>query len=111
VDDLYEGLPDGTEILGGKVDNEHLRDVMGTPLDKSLSGGEMQRLALARTFMRSSSTEQGVGLLLFDEPSASLDPTAEQGTTSLRVSYKLSMLRGACFTGRSVLTSSRVARK
>jgi ABC-type phosphate/phosphonate transport system ATPase subunit len=44
-----------------------------------LSGGQMQRLAIARTFMRSSSTEQNVGLLLFDEPSASLDPTAEHG--------------------------------
>jgi hypothetical protein len=42
----------------------------------------MQRLAVARTFMRSSSTEKGVGLLLFDEPSASLDPTAEHGTIS-----------------------------
>ncbi|KAI0297906.1 HlyB/MsbA family ABC transporter [Russula brevipes] len=46
-------------------------------------------LAVARTFMRSSSTEQGVGLLLFDEPSASLDPTAEQDLFS-----RLRELRG-----------------
>lgn len=84
--DLYEGLPDGTSILGGKIDNNHLRGVMGTPVDKTLSGGEMQRLAVARTFMRSSSTAQDVGLLLFDEPSASLDPTAEQGSSSPRCS-------------------------
>jgi len=37
----------------------------------------MQRIALSRTFMRSLISEGGVGLLLFDEPSASLDPTAE----------------------------------
>jgi len=43
----------------------------------SLSGGQMQRLALSRTFMRSVAAEPKVGLLLFDEPSASLDPTAE----------------------------------
>lgn len=29
--------------------------------------------------MRSSGSETSVGLLLFDEPSASLDPTAEHG--------------------------------
>ncbi len=33
--------------------------------------------------MRSLSTEKAVGLLLFDEPSASLDPTAEHGTVML----------------------------
>lgn len=38
----------------------------------------------SRTFMRSvvadgESDAPGVGLLLFDEPSASLDPTAEHG--------------------------------
>ncbi|KAI0288520.1 HlyB/MsbA family ABC transporter [Russula brevipes] len=89
VRDLYQGLPDRTAILGGKIDNEHLRSVLGTPADEKLSGGEMQRLAVARTFMRSSSTEQGVGLLLFDEPSASLDPTAEQDLFS-----RLRELRG-----------------
>lgn len=39
----------------------------------------MQRIALSRTFMRSVVSEAGVGILLFDEPSASLDPTAEHG--------------------------------
>jgi len=39
----------------------------------------MQRLAVSRTFMKSIGDDKsdGVGLLLFDEPSASLDPTAE----------------------------------
>jgi ABC-type transport system involved in cytochrome bd biosynthesis fused ATPase/permease subunit len=83
VRDLYEGMPDGASIFGGgKIDNDHLRGIMGTPTDQALSGGEMQRLAVARTFMRSASKEQKVGLLLFDEPSASLDPAAEHGMTS-----------------------------
>ena len=68
----------------------------------ALSGGQMQRLAVyvcvlagsaagrvtdgsswtcrSRTFMRSVVREDSqVGLLLFDEPSASLDPIAEHG--------------------------------
>jgi hypothetical protein len=81
VRDLFSGLPDGTtDLFGRKVDSGRLRRCVDTPTDHGLSGGQMQRLAVARTFMRSSSMEQGVGLLLFDEPSASLDPTAEHGT-------------------------------
>lgn len=38
----------------------------------------MQRLAVSRMFMRAVLSEEArVGLLLFDEPSAALDPTAE----------------------------------
>lgn len=50
----------------------------------------------ARTFMRSIvSNESTVGLLLFDEPSASLDPSAEHGAYHflsmwLLISYPLS---------------------
>jgi ABC-type multidrug transport system fused ATPase/permease subunit len=81
VRDVFSGLPDGTtDLFGRKVDNTRLQRYMDTPTNHGLSGGQMQRLAVARTFMRSSATEQGVGLLLFDEPSASLDPTAEHGT-------------------------------
>jgi ABC-type multidrug transport system fused ATPase/permease subunit len=81
VRDCYAGLPDGASVFGGKVDNGVLQGIMGTPADNALSGGEMQRIAVARTFMRSASEEHKVGLLLFDEPSASLDPAAEQGLT------------------------------
>ncbi|KAG8702475.1 hypothetical protein FRC09_004717 [Ceratobasidium sp. 395] len=42
--------------------------------DTKLSGGEWQRLALSKTFMKNSSK---VRLLCYDEPSASLDPKAE----------------------------------
>jgi ABC-type multidrug transport system fused ATPase/permease subunit len=73
VRDLFSGLPDKTGRL-------QRYDYVDTSTDHILSGGQMQRLAVARMFMRSTSTEQGVGLLLFDEPSTSLDPTAEHGT-------------------------------
>jgi ABC-type multidrug transport system fused ATPase/permease subunit len=83
VRDLFSGLPDGTTSLFGRnLDSGRLRRYMDTPTDHGLSGGQMQRLAVARTFMSSSSAEQRVGLLLFDEPSASLDPTAEHGMIS-----------------------------
>ncbi|KAJ1305362.1 hypothetical protein OPQ81_000377 [Rhizoctonia solani] len=41
-----------------------------------LSGGEWQRLAVSRTFMKNSEKTR---LLCYDEPSASLDPKAEAG--------------------------------
>lgn len=36
----------------------------------------------SRTFMRTMNPDAQVGLLLFDEPSASLDPTAEFGMST-----------------------------
>ncbi|KIJ59811.1 hypothetical protein HYDPIDRAFT_118060 [Hydnomerulius pinastri MD-312] len=82
VRDYYSSLPEGTTTLFGRqVDYSRVRGVGGMrSTDAStLSGGQMQRLAVSRTFMRSliSETESSVGLLLFDEPSAALDPTAE----------------------------------
>ncbi|KIK49058.1 hypothetical protein CY34DRAFT_797443, partial [Suillus luteus UH-Slu-Lm8-n1] len=53
----------------------------GGPHDtiSGLSGGQMQRLAVSRTFMRAfvSGSNSSVGIMLYDEPSASLDPKAE----------------------------------
>ena len=79
--DLYVCPRDGASILGGLVNNNHLRGDIGTPTDKAFSVGEMQRVAVARAFMRSASEGQSVGLLVFDESCASLDPTADQGMT------------------------------
>ncbi|KAG8220222.1 P-loop containing nucleoside triphosphate hydrolase protein [Butyriboletus roseoflavus] len=82
VRDYYSSLPEGTTMLfGRKVDYNRVRGAgaMRATNTSTLSGGQMQRLAVSRTFMRSliSETESSVGLLLFDEPSASLDPRAE----------------------------------
>ncbi|KAG2113032.1 P-loop containing nucleoside triphosphate hydrolase protein [Suillus discolor] len=84
VDDYYGDLPEGTTTLFGHpvessprntVDGVH---ITGSP-DLQISWGQVQRLAISRTMMRSliSETEYFAGMLLFDEPSASLDPTAE----------------------------------
>src|ERR1700761_2855240 len=106
VRNQYSGLPEEMKKLFG-------RKVIDGPLGYSndiakqeLSGGQMQRLAVARTFMRSSTMEEEVGLLLFDEPSASLDPTAEHGTINVRHLCLVS----EPFFSRSLLTSSKVAR-
>ncbi|KAH9855737.1 P-loop containing nucleoside triphosphate hydrolase protein [Lenzites betulinus] len=81
VRDYYTGLREGTTTLfGRKVDYRAIRGASGMKANdtSSLSGGQMQRLAVARSFMRSVVPEDSkVGLLLFDEPSASLDPVAE----------------------------------
>ncbi|KAH7926211.1 P-loop containing nucleoside triphosphate hydrolase protein [Leucogyrophana mollusca] len=82
VKDYYSSLPEGTKSLFGRpVDYSRVRGMgsMRTTDTSTLSGGQMQRLAVSRTFMRSltSESQSSVGMLLFDEPSASLDPTAE----------------------------------
>lgn len=79
VRDQFSSLPEGTTTVSGRtIDFQAVKDAAGisnSPL--GLSGGQMQRIALSRTFMRSVVSHGGPGLLLFDEPSASLDPTAE----------------------------------
>ncbi|KAF8198977.1 P-loop containing nucleoside triphosphate hydrolase protein [Pholiota molesta] len=89
VRDYYSAMPEGMHEDGRVVDFTAVRAAAGIAQTQSeggatggvgsrgLSGGQMQRIALSRTFMRSVVSDQSVGLLLFDEPSASLDPTAE----------------------------------
>ncbi|EJF56134.1 HlyB/MsbA family ABC transporter [Dichomitus squalens LYAD-421 SS1] len=82
VDDEYSPAVEGTKRFSGRtVDYEPLRTAAGIKRAGAvagLSGGQMQRLAVARTIMRSVVKEdEGVGMLLFDEPSASLDPAGE----------------------------------
>ncbi|KAH9016249.1 P-loop containing nucleoside triphosphate hydrolase protein [Lactarius pseudohatsudake] len=87
--DQYVGLPEGTRKFLGRKVVEGPHGLTEDTADHELSGGQMQRLAVARTFMRSSTMEQKVGLLMFDKPSASLDPAAEHDLFS-----RLRKLRG-----------------
>ncbi|WP_103355663.1 ABC transporter ATP-binding protein [Amycolatopsis sp. CA-128772] len=74
---------------------------IGTSTGVVLSGGQWQRLALARSLVR-----EGRDLMILDEPSSGLDPEAEhevharirehrEGRTSLLISHRLSAVRDA----------------
>lgn len=90
VDALIERLPQGEQTL------------LGRELDGGveLSGGEWQRIALARAFIRDAP------ILILDEPTAALDPAAEAdlyarfrqlaaGRTTLLISHRLATVRMA----------------
>ena len=85
---VVEGLTAGYETMLGPTFG-----------GRDLSGGEWQRLATARSFMRESPW-----LVVLDEPTAALDPLAEQavyerfierskGRTSVLISHRLSSVR------------------
>jgi ABC-type multidrug transport system fused ATPase/permease subunit len=85
---VVEKLPRGIETPLGKTLDEGV----------DLSGGEWQRLALSRAFMRDAQ------LLILDEPTASLDPLIEYETyqrfsvltqtkTAVLISHRLSTVR------------------
>ena len=87
---VVDGLAEGYETILGPTFG-----------GRDLSGGEWQRLATARSFMRESPW-----LVVLDEPTAALDPLAEQavyerfierskGRTSVLISHRLSSVR-AC---------------
>lgn len=88
LDSVIEGLEDGKDTLLGKLAKE----------GKDLSGGEWQRIALARCFV----SEAPVRVL--DEPTAALDPIAEsnlysefaklcEGRTTLFFSHRLGSVK------------------
>ncbi|KAG2345392.1 P-loop containing nucleoside triphosphate hydrolase protein [Suillus weaverae] len=95
AEEFIDDLPGRFNTYITRSDEDHIREPLlcgGCPIDSSthstggnhvtisgLSGGQMQRLAVSRTFMRSlvSGSDSSVGMMLFDEPSASLDPRAE----------------------------------
>ena len=87
--DLVASLPEGVETWLGRQFG-----------DRDLSGGQWQRLALARAFYRNA------GLLILDEPTAALDPKAEQALferyaalvedrTAIMISHRLASARSA----------------
>src|SRR5258707_11780084 len=88
ADTVIERLPDGYDTMLGRWFNK------GT----QLSGGEWQKVALARAFMRDA------GILVLDEPTSSLDARAEYevfthfrtltgGKTAIFISHRFSTVR------------------
>lgn len=88
IDSIIEGLPDGKNTLLGKLAQE----------GKDLSGGEWQRIALARCFVNEAP------IRILDEPTAALDPIAEsnlysefaklcEGKTTLFFSHRLGSVK------------------
>lgn len=88
LDSVIEGLEDGKDTLLGKLAKE----------GKDLSGGEWQRIALARCFVSDAPVR------VLDEPTAALDPIAEsnlysefaklcEGRTTLFFSHRLGSVK------------------
>jgi ATP-binding cassette subfamily B protein len=103
IDDL-EGIREAAGKSGADAVIEHLPEAYETMLGKwfdrgqQLSGGEWQKIALARAFMRDAQ------LLILDEPTSSLDPQAEyevfarfreltQGKSAVFISHRFSTVR------------------
>ena len=100
--DFIRELPDGIDTQLGRLFHNGVE----------LSGGQWQRIALARAFMR-----EEADILILDEPTAALDATAEreiferfrhlsQGRTALLISHRFPTVRMADHI--VVLESSRV---
>ncbi len=93
ADGVIRNLPDGFETTLGKwFDGGH-----------QLSGGEWQKVALARAFMRDAADAE---ILILDEPTAALDARAEhdlfarlktltEGRMALYISHRFSTVRMA----------------
>jgi ATP-binding cassette subfamily B protein len=90
------GLEDKLKTLPGGMDTLLVREVHDTAIE--LSGGERQKLALARALYKDSP------LIILDEPTAALDPIAEngmyrryaeltRGKTSIYISHRLASTR------------------
>ncbi len=90
-DELIAGLPDGYDTALGKWFDAGV----------NLSGGEWQKVALARAFMR-----EDARVLLLDEPTSALDAQAEydlferlrsltKGRTAVYISHRFSTVRRA----------------
>ncbi|EAU84325.2 hypothetical protein CC1G_01321 [Coprinopsis cinerea okayama7 len=99
ADTLVESLPNGLKTLLEAPGFESVSypgapgygfgDMMG-PQRHGLSGGEWQRIALARAFMRANEPE--VELLVFDEPVRCFDSSHRSNTFQLNAAIPVSSL-------------------
>ncbi|MFC4010046.1 ABC transporter ATP-binding protein [Nonomuraea purpurea] len=96
ADDTVAALPNGYDTV---LSRTHTDD--GDRAGVTLSGGQWQRVALARCLMRTDAE-----LIVLDEPTSGLDAEGEhrvhstlrrhaQGRTRLLISHRMSALRGA----------------
>jgi ATP-binding cassette, subfamily B, bacterial len=97
IDEALASLPFGYDTMLSRTFLDTGADERGV----TLSGGQWQRVALARSLMRDQAD-----LLILDEPSSGLDALAEhqvhmtlqkwrRGKTSLLISHRLSAIRNA----------------
>ncbi|GAB3934477.1 ABC transporter ATP-binding protein [Kribbella albertanoniae] len=98
IHEVVEKLPNGYRTM---LSREFAEDDGSDGTGVVLSGGQWQRLALARAFLRADTD-----LMILDEPNAGLDPEAEAelharistlraGGTSVLISHRLGTLRDA----------------
>ena len=113
ADPIVENLPRGYDTLLTRMFFDVSDDEDDAQLGVPLSGGQWQRLALARAYLRGQRD-----LLILDEPSSGLDAEAEheihaglrthrRGRTSLLISHRLGTVREA--ERIAVLDEGRVA--
>lgn len=99
VHDAVVALRHGYDTMLSLTFSERRGEARGASGGQVLSGGQWQRIALARTLMRDARS-----LMILDEPSSGLDPEAEynihaslgslrSGKTSVLISHRLGSIR------------------